>query len=140
MTRRAGSRATGVFGTTFGFLVFLIFLLFSVQLLFSLYVRTTVTAVASDIAQRAANRGAALDDAVAAQYEAEARRRLGRYGRDAEVEVNVADDDGDGTGDTVLVRVAAPLPALAPTKWAPLLPHSFERTMRAPLEVFQESP
>ena len=36
--------------TAFGFTVFLIFLLFTVQVLFGLYARTTVTAVAADLA------------------------------------------------------------------------------------------
>ncbi len=133
-----GDRATGVFGTTFGFLVFLIFLLFSVQLLFGLYVRTTVTAVATDLAQRAANEGAALDAARFAAYETEAQRRLGRYGDDAAFTFTLADADLDGIDDTVRVHVDAALPTLLPTRWAPLSPTSFERTMSARLEVFQE--
>lgn len=134
-----GERATGVFGTTFGFLVFLIFLLFSVQLIFGLYVRTTVTAVASDLAQRAANEGTALNPERFASYENEARGRLGSYGDDAQFEFALADVDGDGTDDTVEVAVDASLPTLLPLKWAPLSPTSFSRTMSARLEVFQES-
>lgn len=142
MTRSASGlrsdRATGVFGTTFGFLVFLIFLLFSVQLLFGLYVRTTVTAVASDLAQRAANEGASLDPERFASYENEARGRLGRYGDDAEFHFALSDLDRDGMADTVEVRVDASLPTLLPAKWAPLSPTSFTRTMSARLEVFQD--
>lgn len=135
-TRHRSDRATGVFGTTFGFLVFLMFLLFSVQLLFGLYVRTTVTAVATDLAQRAANEGSSLDAARFAAYESEARRRLGRYGDDADFTVSLADVDLDGVDDTVRVHVDAALPTMLPTRWAPLSP-SFERTMSARLEVFQ---
>ena len=138
---RAGDRATGVFGTAFGFTVFLIFLLFAVQLLFGLYVRTTVTAVAADLAQRLANEGElALDPARVVSYEDEARRRLGEYGDDAEFHFSLVDVDSDGADDTVAVRVDAELPTLLPTRLVPTSPTRFTRTMRARLEVFQEDP
>ena len=132
-------RGTGVFGSAFGFTVFLIFLLFAVQLLFGLYVRTTVTAVAADLAQRAANEGpGALEPDRVAFYEDEADRRLGEYGEDAEFRFSLVDIDGDGTDDTVAVRVVADLPTLLPARLVPTSPTSFTRTMRARLEVFQE--
>lgn len=136
-----GGRGTGVFGTTFGFTVVMIFLLFAVQILFGLYTRTTVTAVASDLAQRAANegRGAFEPDRIAF-YESEARRRLGRYADDAVFEFSLTDADADGTDDTVAVRVVADLPTLLPSRLVPTSPASFTRTMRARLEVFQEDP
>ena len=136
---RRDDRATGIFGTTFGFTVFLIFLLFAVQLLFGLYVRTTVTAVAADLAQRAANNGA---DAVSAgrisAYREEARRRLGSYADDAVFDFTLIDVDADGIDDTVAVHVDADLPTLLPSRLVPASPTRFERTMRARLEVFQE--
>lgn len=136
-----GDRATGVFGTAFGFTVFLIFLLFAVQLLFGLYVRTTVTAVAADLAQRAANEGPdALTPSRVAAYEAEARQRLGDYGQDATFAFSLGDSDGDGTDDTVEVFVDASLPTLLPARLVPGSPTSFTRTMRSRLEVFQEAP
>lgn len=142
MTRpvvRRDDRATGVFGTTFGFTVFLIFLLFAVQLLFGLYVRTTVTAVAADLAQRAANEGpGALAPARVAAYEDEAAHRLGRYADRATFAFSLLDDDRDGTEDTVAVRVDADLPTLLPERLIPASPTRFTRTMRARLEVFQE--
>lgn len=144
MTRtvvRRDDRGTGVFGTAFGFTVFLIFLLFAVQLLFGLYVRTTVTAVAADLAQRVANEGpGALEPARVAAYEDEADRRLGAYGDDADFRFSLLDVDGDGTDDTVAVRVVADLPTLLPARLVPTSPTSFTRTMRARLEVFQEDP
>ena len=92
--RRRDDRATGVFGSAFGFTVFLIFLLFTVQLLFGLYVRTTVTAVATDLAQLAANEGpGATTPERRAYYEDEARRRLGDYGDDASFEFTLVDAD-----------------------------------------------
>jgi len=129
-----------VFSTAFGFTVFLIFLLFTVQVLFGLYARTTVTAVAADLAQRAANEGDALDDARFAAYEAEARERLGRYGDDAEFDFALVDADRDGADDTVAVTVDAALPVLLPVRWSGWSPTEFSRTMRARLEVFQETP
>lgn len=141
MVARRGDRATGVFGSAFAFTVFLIILLFTVQLLFGLYTRTTVTAVASDLAQDAANEGpGAVTGERRAFYEAEARRRLGEYGDRADFDFSLVDADDDGTPDTVSVAVDADLPTLLPARWIPASPTSFSRTMRARLEVFQESP
>ncbi|WP_436792676.1 hypothetical protein [Actinospongicola halichondriae] len=138
---RRGDRATGVFGTTFGFTVFLIFLLFTVQLLFGLYVRTTVTAVATDLAQQAANEGpGALSPERRAYYEDEAHRRLGDYADDATFDFLLVDVDADGQDDTVAVHVEASLPTLLPARWIPGSPTSFERTMRARLEELQIDP
>lgn len=139
--RGRGERATGVFGSAFGFTVFLIFLLFTVQLLFGLYVRTTVTAVATDLAQLAANEGpGATSPERREYYEDEARRRLGDYGEDASFEFTLVDADLDGRDDTVAVRIDAALPTLLPAKWIPGSPTSFQRTMRARLEEFQPDP
>lgn len=138
---RHDDRGTGVFASSFGFTVFLIFLLFTVQLLFGLYVRTTVTAVATDLAQQAANEGpTAVDPDRLSFYEAEARRRLGGYADDATFEFTLVDADADGRDDTVAVRVDAALPTLLPARWIPGSPTSFERTMRARLEEFQPGP
>jgi hypothetical protein len=137
---RTGQRGTGVFATAFGFTVFLVFLLFTVQLLFGLYTRTTVTAVAADLAQRAANEGTSLDDTRFATYVEEAKRRLGGYGDDADFTFVLTDADGDGTDDTVAVTVDASLPILLPVRWSGYSPTEFTRTMRARLEVFQEEP
>ena len=130
-------RGTGVFATAFGFTVFLIFLLFTVQVLFGLHARTTVTAVASDLAQRAANEGTGLDQARFDAYAEEARRRLGGYGDDTDFAFALADADGDGRDDTVAVTVDAALPILLPVRWSGYSPTEFSRTMRARLEVFQ---
>jgi Flp pilus assembly protein TadG len=132
-------RGAGLFSTAFGFTVFLIFLLFTVQVLFGLYARTTVTAVASDLAQRAANEGPDLTPARFDDHVAEARRRLGRYGDDAEFRFALVDVDADGTDDTVAVTVDAALPILLPVRWSGYSPTEFSRTMRARLEVFQET-
>lgn len=136
-----GDRGTGVFGTLFGFTVLIVFLLFAVQLLFGLYARTTVTAVASDLAQRLANEGARAPEAGRlAFYESEARRRLGTYADDASFDFTIDDLDADGVEDSVAVRVVADLPTLLPTRLVPTSPTRFTRTVRARLEVFQEDP
>lgn len=130
-------RGTGIFGTAFGFTVFLVFLLFSVQVLFGLHTRTTVTAIAADLAQRAAADGAARTGAGFAAHEAEAKRRLGAYGDDAEFRFTLLDVDADGVDDTVAVTVDASLPILLPVRWSGYSPGSFTRTMRARIETFQ---
>lgn len=135
--RQAGA---GLFSAAFGLTVFLVFLLFTVQLLFGLHARTAVTAVAADLAQRAANDGAALDAARLRAYEEQGRRRLGRYGDDVEMRFALVDADADGTDDTVAVTVHAALPILLPVRWTGASPTEFRRTMRARLEVFQEGP
>ena len=138
---RRSDRATGVFGTTFGFTVVMVFLLFAVQILFGLYARTTVTAVASDLVRRAANEGpTALEPERVGFYEDEARRRLGSYADDAVFAFALVDVDADGIDDTVTVRVEADLPTLLPSRLVPASPTRFTRTLRARLEVFQESP
>lgn len=134
----APERGAGIFASAFGFTVFLILLLFTVQVLFGLYARTTVTAVAADLAQDAANEGHELTDARMAAYAEEGRRRLGGYGEDAEFRFAVVDADGDLVDDTVAVTVEASLPILLPVRWSGYSPTSFSRTMRARLEVFQE--
>ena len=107
------------------------------QVLFGLHARTTVTAVAADLAQRTANEGAALDRSRFDAYAEEARQRLGGYGDDADFAFALADADGDGRDDTVAVTVDASLPILLPVRWSGYSPAAFSRTMRARLEVFQ---
>lgn len=136
--RDAPERGTGIFASAFGFTVFLVLLLFTVQVLFGLYARTTVTAVAADLAQDAANEGHELTEARMAAFAEEGRRRLGDYGEDAEFRFAVVDADGDLVDDTVAVTVEASLPILLPVRWSGYSPTSFTRTMRARLEVFQE--
>ena len=136
---RRGARATGVFGSAFGFTVFLVFLLFAVQLLFGLYVRTTVTAEAADLARRAAHEGAdRLDEARLLAYGEQARSRLGSYADDAVFDFSLLDADADGRHDTVVVHVDADLPNLLPSRLVPASPTRFQRSMRARIEEFQE--
>jgi hypothetical protein len=90
--------------------VFLVFLLFAVQLLFALYATSTVNAVASD----AATRAAAADAPALAEIEAQARRGLGSVGDTASFGWSVDDVDGDGAPDTVVLEVVADPPRFIP--------------------------
>jgi hypothetical protein len=100
----------GLISTAAGVLVFLLFLVFAVQLLFSLYASSTVTAVAHDAAARAASDPAPDLDRIAA----EARAHLGRMGEDADLRWQTEDADRDGEADTVTLRIVVVPPRLVP--------------------------
>lgn len=108
--RLRSDRGAGLISTAAGVVVFLMFLLFAVQLLFSLYASSTVTAVANDAAQRAASRNAPPLEVI----EEEARANLGRIGEEAAFTWARADADGDGTDDTIVLEVAATPPRFVP--------------------------
>ena len=100
----------GLLSTAAGVVVFLVFLLFAVQLLFGLYSSSTVTAVANDAATRAASQDAPPLSAI----EAEARASLGQVGESASFVWDVDDADGDGMSDTVVLEVIARPPRFIP--------------------------
>ena len=111
MSERAGSEeGAGLLSTAAGVVVFLVFLLFAVQLLFGLYSSSTITAVANDAATRAAS----ADAPPLAVIEAEARASLGEVGKTASFAWDVDDADGDGTSDTVVLAVTARPPRFIP--------------------------
>lgn len=101
---------SGLISSAAGVLVFLVFVTFAVQLLFSLYASSTVTAVAHDAAARLARDPAADPGPV----EADARRHLGRLGDDAELTWRTEDADGDGAADTVVLRIVVIPPRFVP--------------------------
>ena len=103
-------RGVGAISTAAGVLVFLVFLVGAVQLLFSLYASSTVTAVANDAAQRAAGAEAPPLEVI----EADPRASLGAIGDDATFDWQVDDSDGDGNADTVVLRVIAAPPRFVP--------------------------
>lgn len=129
----ASDRGAGLVSTAAGVLVFLMFLTFAVQLLFGLYASSTVTAVAHDAAQRAATRTAPPLPVI----EADARRSLGRVGDATTFTWTTEDSDGDGRGDTVVLRVVAPLPRFTPGSLGGLGPGAIDRTVRARVEELQ---
>ena len=126
-------RGAGLLSSSAGVLVFLMFLVFAVQLLFGLYASSTVTAIAHDAAQRAATRNAPPLSTI----EAEARQNLGRVGNDATFTWTTEDADGDGQDDTVALRVVTRLPRFVPQSLGGLGLDDLDRTVRARLEVFQ---
>lgn len=105
-----GDRGAGLLSTAAGVVVFLVFLLFAVQLLFGLYAASTVTAVANDAAVRAASAGAPPLERI----EADARRNLGEVGAAASFTWSTEDADGDGVDDTVVLEVVARPPRFVP--------------------------
>lgn len=130
----ADQRGVGLLSSAAGILVFLVFLLFAVQLLFGLYATSTITAVANDAALRAA----AQEAPGVAAIEADARRMLGRIGDEASFEWSTEDNDGDGVDDTVVLEVVAHPPRLIPRSIGGALGmDDVRRTVRARREAFQ---
>jgi hypothetical protein len=78
--RARGDRGAGVFGTTFGLMMFLGFLFFAVQLLFNLYATSVVTSAAHDAARQVATLGHPPTSSDLDAAEARARDLLGGYG------------------------------------------------------------
>ena len=103
-------RGAGLLSTAAGVVVFLVFLLFAVQLLFGLYASSMVTAVANDAASRAAS----ADAPPLAIIEADARDSLGEVGSTATFEWDVDDADGDGAPETVVLEVVTRPPRFVP--------------------------
>lgn len=120
---------TSVFGTTFGFVVFLGLLLFAVNLAVGLYARSTATAIGFDHARRLAQRGGTCAASVDQTQQAVVDRLDGWWRR---VEVAAGCD-----GERAVVRVDAtssrsllPSALLRPTRLAEL-----HRTFSVRLEV-----
>ena len=132
--RRAAEQGAGLLSTAAGVVVFLVFLLFAVQLLFGLYASSTVTAVANDAAHRAAEHGAPPLPLI----EAAARRTLGEVGDSAEFRWGEDDADGDGEVDTVVLLVVATPPRFIPPSIGGAIGlDKIRRTVRVRIEDFQ---
>ena len=103
---------------------FLIFLLFAVQVLWSLYATTVVTSAAYDAGRLAASAG----DATAG--EARFESTIGSY--DAEVTIIVPVGEG-----TVSVVITGENPSMLPDRFARVMPFgTIERTIEIRNEVF----
>ncbi len=134
-THRSGNDGgAGLLSTAAGVVVFLVFLLFAVQLLFGLYASSTVTAVTNDAAHRAAEGGAPPLSLI----EADARRNLGEIGDAAQFDWSTHDSDGDGEADTVVLLVVASPPRFIPPSIGGALGlDEVRRTVRVRIEAFQ---
>lgn len=114
--RRAhDDRGVGVFGTSIGFVVFLLFLFFALQVMVGLYATSTLRATLNDAANRAAA-GGAKAPADLDRLAAEAEASLGEMGRrpSTVIELDMVDEDGDGLGDVVVGRARAVPPRFVP--------------------------
>ena len=104
-----------MFATSVGFLVFLMFLFFAMQVLFGLYATSTLRATLNDAASRAAG-GGGTTPADLAQLAADAEASLGEMGRrpSTVIELDAVDEDGDGLGDVIVGRARAVPPRFVP--------------------------
>jgi hypothetical protein len=106
----------GVFSTSVGFLVFLLFLFFAMQVMFGLYASSTLRATLNDAASRAAA-GGGTTPAELEHLAAEAEASLGEMGRrpSTVIELELVDEDGDGVGDVIVGRAQAVPPRFVPS-------------------------
>lgn len=114
--RRHDDRGVGVFGTSIGFLVFLLFLFFALQVMFGLYATSTLRATVHDATARAAGAGTAPTAADLERIAAEAEGSLGEIGRrpSTVIDLEAVDEDGDGAADVVVGRGRAVPPRFVP--------------------------
>ena len=104
-----------MFGTSIGFVVFLLFLFFAMQVMFGLYATTTLRATLDDATARAATRRD-VDAGDLARLAEEAEASLGEMGRrpSTVVELEAVDEDADGLADVVVGRARAVPPRFVP--------------------------
>ena len=107
--RVTGQRGAGVIGTLLGAGVFVLLMLFAVQVLVGLYTRSVVTAATYDAAKAVAgaDAGAGRDAGAMAAAERNAQAQLGEYGR------RVTFTWG-GTADVVELTARGPRPSFLP--------------------------
>ena len=103
---RPDERGAGILGTVIGTGVFLLLLLFAVQVLVGLYTRSVVTAATFDAAKAVA--GADGGDGARHDAERNAQAQLGAYGRD------VTFDWTASTPDVVVLTARGPRPSFLP--------------------------
>ncbi len=104
---RPDERGAGVIATVAGVTVFLVLLLFAVQILVGLYATSVVTAATYDAAKVLAGADAGDSAVGRANAEAGARSQLGRYGQKA-------DFGWENDAESVRLHVRAPRPTLLP--------------------------
>ena len=102
--RRHRDRGAGLISTSFGLIIFIVFLLFAVQLLVNLYATSVVTSITYDTARDVAVLGRPPTQAEQAAAADRARQQLGAYGQSAQFDF----DTSDPTVVKLRVRVANP--------------------------------
>ncbi|MGH9247006.1 MAG: hypothetical protein ACRD29_22345 [Acidimicrobiales bacterium] len=131
--RLAGDRGAGVLSTAFGVLAFLLFLLFTVQVLVNLFFTSTVTSVAHDAATVVAHSDVhPAPQSVLNEAEEEFRTFIGGAGADADLTWNVSDPD------VVALTVSVPYPSLASSFVRIPYFERLERTIRVRTEQVQD--
>jgi hypothetical protein len=105
----------GVFATSMGFLVFLLFLFFAMQVMFGLYATSTLRSTLYDAASRAAAGGGSAP-ADLERLARDAEGSLGEMGRrpSTVLELQAVDEDGDGQVDAIVGRARAVPPRFVP--------------------------
>ena len=123
-------RGGGPISMWIGFSVFLVMLLFAVQVLFNLYAASAVSAISYDAARRVA--GGDGGPSTMAEAEEQARRSLGRY-------ADRVDFDWSGTtNEEVVLRVQSDNPSvLLPVMAGPAALDRLDRTIRIRVERFR---
>lgn len=127
----ARDRGAGIISSLFGLMIFLVFLLFATQLLFSLYATSVITNAAYDAGRQVAQTG---DTAVGnARFEG----AVGSY--EADVAFSFEGGTGFADADVIIVTVTGENPTLLPDRFAQPLPFAnVERTIRIRNEKFIE--
>lgn len=126
-----GESGVGLIPTIAGFLVFLGFLTFAVQLTLNLYATSAVTAAAYDAARIVAGSEADASDTARAEAEAHARRVLGQVGERARFDWTV-------DGEVVALRVEVDNPRVVlPALGGRLGFDTVERTVTVRREVLR---
>ncbi len=127
-------RGAGLLSSVLGLTVFLVLLLFCVQVMYHLYATSAVTGALYDAGREVAGYDAGEDRAAAAaRAEAKMRDRLGQYGRErVELRWDLSDPN------TVRVEVRADHPSVFPSWFSTRLPFtSIERSVDVAQEVVQ---
>jgi hypothetical protein len=124
----AGEAGTGVIASVTGVFVFLVLLLFAVQITYDLFATSAVSAAAYDAARVVAGADAQGRSEARAAAEAEARRVLGRYGDRVSFTWRI-------DADVVELRVVAVNPGFLPAAVRqPLGADVVDRTVRMRVE------
>ena len=125
--RLRGDAGTGLFSMVAAVVVFLVFLLFTVQLLVGLYGRSVVTSAAYDGASRVAGHRSSDPASARADAEERVRQEVG--------DMNLSFDWSASTIDTVVLRVQADNPRFAfPGFGGPLATDHIDRTVSVRVE------
>lgn len=124
-------RGAGIISSLFGLMIFLVFLLFATQLLFSLYATSVISNAAYDAGRQVARTG---DTAIG---QARFDGAVGSY--DASVTFGHEGGTGFNDADVILVTVTGRNPTLLPDRFAEPLPFAtVNRTVRVRNEKFIE--